>query len=195
MVRSPSKNALDHLSRMSSPVEVVEFGSIIGDPARALMLCALLAEAISATELVIGCRCATSAPLYPLIDGVLFGKNRFDEAPGPAILAASFKNLVFRNNRGEPQEGVACRAHARQRPRRAWNRPFNAWTIQTGLDTAKLFYDADTTPLDRLSRQPTKSSVLGSSKRCSALTIRVMALSWGKIGGGVRPLGALVCGP
>ena len=85
---------------------------------------------------------------YPLHDGILFEANQFEEIPGPAILAASFKNLVFRNNSVTNREKVPTPAPMRGSVRAELGTGLwvegNQWTTKAGVDTPKLFYDPDT---------------------------------------------------
>jgi hypothetical protein len=85
---------------------------------------------------------------YPVLDGVLFEANQFEETPGPAILAASFKNLVFRNNTVANREKVLLPAPMRGGVRAELGTGLcvegNQWTTNAGVDAPKLFYDPDT---------------------------------------------------
>lgn len=85
---------------------------------------------------------------YPLHDGVLFEANQFEETPGPAILAASFTNLVFRNNTVVNREKVLLSAPMRGSVRAELGTGLwvegNQWATKAGIDTPKLFYDPDT---------------------------------------------------
>ena len=97
----------------------------------------------------LGATVRRGASPYPLIDGILVEKNQFEEAPGPAILAASFKNLVFRNNtvvnRAKATVAEPMRGGIRAELGTGLWVEGNAWTTQAGLGAPKLFYDADTT--------------------------------------------------
>ncbi|MDQ0472693.1 right-handed parallel beta-helix repeat-containing protein [Labrys wisconsinensis] len=86
---------------------------------------------------------------YPLLDGILFESNQFEETPGPAILAASFKTLVFRNNtitnRGKAPLPAPMRGGVRAEQGNGLWVEGNAWTTRAGVGVPALFYDADTT--------------------------------------------------
>jgi hypothetical protein len=86
---------------------------------------------------------------YPLLDGILFEANQFEETPGPTVVAASFKNLVFVNNTVVNHQTAPQPAPMRGSVRAELGTGFwvegNVWTTRTGVDTPKLFYDAETT--------------------------------------------------
>lgn len=82
---------------MSSPIKLAEVGSIIGDPARAAMLCALLdGRGHSATELSLAAgvsRQTASWHLAKLADGQLItaerrGRNRYFRLASPLVARA-----------------------------------------------------------------------------------------------------------
>jgi hypothetical protein len=86
---------------------------------------------------------------YPLLGGILFEANQFEETPGPTIVATSFKNLVFLNNavvnRQKAPQPAPMRGSVRAELGTGLWVEGNAWTTRTGVDTPKLFYDAETT--------------------------------------------------
>ncbi len=86
---------------------------------------------------------------YPLLDGILFEKNQFDEMPGPAITATSFKNLIIRDNvivnRDKPALPEKMRGSICTELGTGLWIENNYWITQNGIEAPGLFYDADTT--------------------------------------------------
>ena len=86
---------------------------------------------------------------YPLLENILFENNVFQEMTGPAIEAASFKNLVISNNtfinREKAPIAVKMRGSIRAELGSGLWVGGNEWTTQKGLASPSLFYDADTT--------------------------------------------------
>jgi Right handed beta helix region len=86
---------------------------------------------------------------YPLLENILFENNVFQEMTGPAIEAASFKNLVISNNtfinREKAPIAVKMRGSIRAKLGSGLWVEGNEWTTQKGLASPSLFYDADTT--------------------------------------------------
>jgi hypothetical protein len=86
---------------------------------------------------------------YPLLDGILFEKNQFEETPGPAITATSFRNLIIQNNIVVNNDKSTLAEKMRGGIRAELGTGLwvegNDWTTQRGIDPPNLFYDADTT--------------------------------------------------
>jgi hypothetical protein len=86
---------------------------------------------------------------YPLVENVLLEHNTFREMPGPAIEAASFKNLVIRQNTivNEAQAPLSLKMRGSIRAEKGsglWIEA-NNWTTKHGIDAPGLFYDPATT--------------------------------------------------
>ena len=94
---------------------------------------------------------------YLLLENILFENNVFQEMTGPAIEAASFKNLVISNNtfinREKAPIAVKMRGSIHAELGRGLWVEGNEWTTQKGLASPSLFYDADTTQNNRLPGQ------------------------------------------
>jgi hypothetical protein len=86
---------------------------------------------------------------YPLLENIWFENNHFQEMTGPAITAASFKNLVVRNNtiinREKPPIVLPMRGCLRAELGSSLWVEENTWTTRTGFASPTIFYDADTT--------------------------------------------------
>jgi hypothetical protein len=86
---------------------------------------------------------------YPLLENIRFENNQFQEMTGPAITAASFKNLVVRNNtiinREKPPIVLPMRGCLRAELGSGLWVEENTWTTRTGFASPTIFYDADTT--------------------------------------------------
>ena len=85
---------------------------------------------------------------YPLIENILFESNTFKDMNGPAITAASFKNLVIVNNKlidsvyphVTPKMAASIRAELGNG---LWING-NDWTTTAGTPIPYLFYDPQT---------------------------------------------------
>jgi hypothetical protein len=86
---------------------------------------------------------------YPLLENILIEKNVFTEMTGPAIEAASFKNLVVRNNHFINREAVPLNLPMRGGIRAECGHGLwveeNTWTTENRVASPALWYDAETT--------------------------------------------------
>ncbi len=86
---------------------------------------------------------------YPLLENILFEKNVLEETPGPAIEAASFKNLIIHNNRFINREKALIAFKMRGSIRAELGSGLwvegNEWTTQNGNASPSIFFDAETT--------------------------------------------------
>jgi Right handed beta helix region len=86
---------------------------------------------------------------YPLLRNILFENNIFQEMTGPAIEAASFNNLVIRNNKFSNNEKAPIMLKMRGSIQAGFGSGLwvegNDWTTQNGIESPSLLYDAETT--------------------------------------------------
>ena len=86
---------------------------------------------------------------YPLLENILFENNIFQEMTGPAIEAASFNNLVIRNNKFINNEKAPVILKMRGSIQAGFGSGLwvegNDWTTQNDIDPPALYYDAGTT--------------------------------------------------
>jgi hypothetical protein len=86
---------------------------------------------------------------YPLLQNFLFENNLFKEMTGPAIQAASFKNLVIRQNKfinvDKAPLVLPMRGSIRAELGGGLWVEGNEWTTQKGFASPNLAYDAETT--------------------------------------------------
>ena len=86
---------------------------------------------------------------YPLLENILLEGNIFKEMTGPAIEAASFNNLVIRNNKFINKEKAPIALKMRGSIQAVFGSGLwvegNDWTTQNGIDPPSLLYDAETT--------------------------------------------------
>jgi hypothetical protein len=87
---------------------------------------------------------------YPLLENILFENNEFNEMTGPVVESRSFRNLVIRDNSIINLEKAPTTLKMRgsicaELGSALWVEG-NEWTIQNGVASFSLFYDADTTP-------------------------------------------------
>ena len=90
-----------------------------------------------------------SPTAYPLVENVVLANNLFKEMTGPAIDAASFKNLIIRDNEfiNRDRAPIALKMRGAIRAELGsglWVEE-NGWTTQNGIPAPSLFYDAQTT--------------------------------------------------
>ena len=94
---------------------------------------------------------------YPLLENLLFENNTFQEMTGPAIEAASFNNLVIRNNKFINNEKAPITLKMRGSIQTSFGSGLwvegNDWTTQNGIDPPSLLYDAETTQKNCLPEQ------------------------------------------
>lgn len=85
---------------------------------------------------------------YSVLERILLDKNEFEEMPGPALTATSFKYLVIRNNtvvnRDKPALPEKMRGSIRAELGTGLWVESNEWTVAKGIESPCLFYDADT---------------------------------------------------
>jgi hypothetical protein len=85
---------------------------------------------------------------YPLLQDILIENNTFTETPGPVMEAASFHNLIFRNNRivnsNRPSVVEPFRGSIRAELGDHLVLDNNVWTTLNGLVSPELVFDADT---------------------------------------------------
>ncbi|WP_104668225.1 right-handed parallel beta-helix repeat-containing protein [Ensifer adhaerens] len=96
----------------------------------------------------IGADVRGAASPFPLLDDLLFEHNQFEETPGPAITATSFRNLVFQENtvinREKPLTPKPMRGGVRAELGTGLWVEGNSWTTQEDIEPPRLYYDADT---------------------------------------------------
>lgn len=85
----------------------------------------------------------------PWLEGILLENNSFKQTPGPAVEAASFKNLIVRGNRfvnlSPDPLGLKMRGAIRAELGTGLWVEANEWTSTKDITPPGLFYDADTT--------------------------------------------------
>ncbi|HZY38269.1 MAG TPA: hypothetical protein VFE53_16545 [Mucilaginibacter sp.] len=86
---------------------------------------------------------------YPLLQNLLLENNTFTEMTGPAVEAASFRNLVIRQNTFINREKAPIALKMRGAIRAELGSGLwvegNNWTTKNGFDPPAIFYDAETT--------------------------------------------------